>query len=194
MKELLGFTNETRMSMGSTLERNAEQYPNSPAILYEDASYTHREFNEAINRYAHFLSSAGVKKGDDVMVLVDNRPELLMLIGAMSKLGAASALVNPNNRGDVLSYSINLVRGRCFIVGEELLDAFEEIKDKLNLTDDDTLCYLPDRGEQILKQRHVRHSVTWLIRCANVSGAGNLLIVILPAGRGAGNTPRCRAR
>jgi citronellyl-CoA synthetase len=71
-----------------------------------------------------------------------------MFIGALSKLGAAAALINPYHRGEILLHSINLVRGRCFIVGEELLDAFEEIRDSLNLTDDDTLCYQPDRGER----------------------------------------------
>jgi len=144
MRELLGFTNETSMSMGSVLERNAEQYADNTAILYEDLKYTHRQFNEAINRYAHYFIAEGVKKGDEVMVLVDNRPELLMFIGALSKLGAISSLINPNQRGEVLTYSINLTRGRHFIVGEELLDAFEEIKADLKLTADDSLYYQPE--------------------------------------------------
>jgi citronellyl-CoA synthetase len=148
LKELLSLEDETRMSMGTTLEHNAERYPDNTAILYEDVKYTHREFNEAINRYAHYLSSAGVKRGDDVMVLVDNRPELLMIIGALSKLGAVSALINPNHRGEILLHSINLARGRRFIVGEELLDAFEEIKGKLELAESDTLCYQPDEGRK----------------------------------------------
>lgn len=147
MKKLLSFTNDTALSMGITLEHNANQYPNNPAIFYEDGEYTHKEFNESINRYAHYFSSIGVKKGDEVMVLVDNRPELLMIIGALSKLGAVSSLVNPNNRGEVLLYSINLTRGKCFVIGEELLDAFEEIKDDLKLAEDDILCHQSDKGE-----------------------------------------------
>ena len=62
-----------------------------------------------------------MKKGDIAMVLVDNRPELLMIIGAVSKIGGISSLINPNQRGEILRYSINLTRCKFFIVGEEVI-------------------------------------------------------------------------
>jgi citronellyl-CoA synthetase len=148
LKRLLSFQNSDPMSMGSVLEHNAEVYGDRTAILYENVRYTHREFNESINRYAHYFLSQGVHKGDEVIVFVDNRPELLMMIGAMSKLGAISSLVNPNQRGEVLKYSIRLARGRHFIIGEELLEAFEEIKDSLELTAKDTLYFQPEAGQR----------------------------------------------
>jgi len=154
LKELLSFTNDTQMSMGSVLEHNAEVYQNNPAILYEDVAYTHKEFNESINRYAHYFRSEGVKKGDEVIVLVDNRPELLMIIGAMSKLGAISSLINPNQRGEILLYSINLARGQYFIVGEELLDAFEEIEVGLKLVEGERLYYQPEKDERPVPKNH----------------------------------------
>jgi citronellyl-CoA synthetase len=147
-KEVLSFTDETRMSIGAVLERNAEKYANNIAILYEEVKYTHKEFNETINRYAHYFISEGVKKGDEIMVMVDNRPELLMIIGGLSKLRAVSSLINPNQRGEVLLYSIKLTQGKYFIVGEELLDAFEEIKADLKLAEDDKVYYQPEQGER----------------------------------------------
>ncbi len=137
MRELLGFEADAKLSMGSVLERNAEIFADKTALLYEDERYSHAEFNTHINRYAHYFISEGFQKGDVVIVLVDNRPELLMLIGTFSKLGAVSSLINPSQRGEVLEHSINLTRGRHFIVGEELLEAFEEIKPGLNLGADD---------------------------------------------------------
>jgi citronellyl-CoA synthetase len=147
MKELTQLQDESRHSMGTVLERNAEQYPDHTAILYEDVRLTHAEFNRAINRYAHYFISQGLSRGDVVTVLVDNRPELLMLIGALSKIGGVASLINPNQRGDVLRYSVNLTRQGTFVIGEELLDAFEEIRAELELAQDDRLLYLPDRGE-----------------------------------------------
>jgi len=148
LKQFLAFEDESPESMGTVLEQNAVEYADNTAILYEDVKYTHKEFNEAVNRYAHYFTGQGVKKGDDVVVLVNNRPELLMLIGAMSKLGAVSSLVNPNQRGEVLVYSINLARGKHVIVGEELLPAFEEIKVDLNLTQDEGLYFQVERGDR----------------------------------------------
>jgi citronellyl-CoA synthetase len=148
LKELLSFKNDDCMSMGSALEYNAERYAAKTAILYEDAKYTHAEFNECINQYAHYFLSEGVKKGDEIIVFVDNRPELLMIMGAMSKVGAISSLINPNQRGEVLQYSINLTRGRYFIIGEELLEAFEEIKDDLKIGLKEKLYFQPERGDK----------------------------------------------
>ncbi len=147
MRGILGFRNDSPLSMGTILERNAETYATNTALLYEDIRITHEAFNSRINQYAHYLSSRGVNKGDIALVLVDNRPELLMCIGALSKLGAVASLINPNLRGKVLLYSINLTRGRHFIVGEELLEAFEEIRGELRLTADDRLYYQPESGQ-----------------------------------------------
>jgi len=147
MRTILGSRDDTPMSMGTILERNAEKYAGKTALLYEDIRITHDAFNRKINQYAHHFTAQGVSKGDIALVLVDNRPELLMCIGALSKLGAVASLINPNLRGKVLLYSINLTRGRHFIVGEELLEAFEEIRGELELTADDRLYFQPESGE-----------------------------------------------
>jgi len=135
--------------MGRIIEENARKYGDNPAVMYEDVAYTQKEFNEAINRYAHYFMSRGVKKKDPVIVLVDNRPELMMIIAALSKLGAVSSLINPNQRGDVLKYSINLTKGRHFIIGEELLTAFEDIKQELELSGQDSLYFQPEQRDDL---------------------------------------------
>jgi acyl-CoA synthetase (AMP-forming)/AMP-acid ligase II len=155
MKAFLGLKGDTKLSMGTALERNAVQYADNIAILYEDVKYTHKEFNDAINRYAHYFISQGMKKGDIAMVLVDNRPELLMIIGAVSKIGGVSSLINPNQRGEVLRYSINLTRCKFFIVGEELLEAFKEIKGDLDSSVDERLYYQPEHGETTAPEGYV---------------------------------------
>jgi len=155
LKEMMSFQDDTKMSMGSVVEQNAVKYADKAALLYENIQYTHKEFNEAVNRYAHYFMSQGVRKGDVANVLVDNRPELLMIIAAMSKLGAVSSLINPNLRGEVLRYSINLTRSRYFIIGEELIGAFEEIKPELGLTDNDKLYVDPDQGEHLVLDGYV---------------------------------------
>ncbi len=147
MRTILAFRNDSPLSMGTILERNADKFAARTALLYEDIRITHEAFNSRVNQYAHFLSSQGVRKGDVALVLVDNRPELLMIIGALSKLGAVASLINPNLRGKVLLYSINLTRGRTFIIGQELLEAFEEIKDEVELTGNDRLYYQQESGQ-----------------------------------------------
>jgi len=41
-----------------------------------------------------------------------------------------------------------LTRGKTFLVGEELLEAFEEVRGQIPLTGDDRLYYLPESGRK----------------------------------------------
>ncbi len=145
--EIKKMTTDTKLSLGLILEENAENYPDSPAIKYEDVSYTHSEFNEIINRCAHYLLSLGVKKGETVIAFLENRPEILFIIGAVSKIGAIVSLLNPHQRGPVLLHSIGLAPSKYFLIGEELVEAFEEIRDNLKPGDDTKLYFLQDRGD-----------------------------------------------
>jgi acyl-coenzyme A synthetase/AMP-(fatty) acid ligase len=52
-----------------------------------------------ILKLAAFLESNGVKKGDYVGVFMTNSPEMVIIILALSKLGAIGALINTSLRG-----------------------------------------------------------------------------------------------
>lgn len=144
VKELLSIRMTDAVSIGSFMEENARKHPDRTAILYLDRRLTHDEFNRAANRLSSYLMERGVKKGDVVVVMLDNRPELLMLIVALAKIGAIASLINVNQRGKVLVHSVNAGRGRVFVVGEEMEEAFEEVRAELGLTPDDEVYFVAD--------------------------------------------------
>ncbi|MCK4383267.1 MAG: AMP-binding protein, partial [Candidatus Lokiarchaeota archaeon] len=135
------------ISLGKRLEYNAEQYSSNPAIYYEDVMYTYKEFNEIVNQYANYLLSLGVTKGEVINIFVENRPELLFLIGAMSKIGTIGALINTRQRSSILQHSLKLNPVKIYIIGEELIKPFEEIKSELGLTGKEKLYFLKDKGK-----------------------------------------------
>ncbi|MGK5090490.1 long-chain-acyl-CoA synthetase [Deltaproteobacteria bacterium TL4] len=135
-------------SIGTYIERNASRYPSQTAILFEEKRYTHGEYNEWVNRYANYFIEQGLKKGDSVAVLIENRPEILVCVGALAKIGAIAALINYNQRQRALVHSFKLSHPKMFIIGEELVDAFEEIKPELNLTPKQPVFFIPDHGEK----------------------------------------------
>jgi citronellyl-CoA synthetase len=138
---------DDNVSIGKYLEFNAERYPSNPAIYYEDIMYTYKEFNENINQYANYLLSLGVTKGDVINIFVENRPELLFLIVAMSKIGTIGALINTRQRSSTLLHSLTLNPVKIYIIGEELIRPFEEVKSKLGLTGKEKLFFLKDKGK-----------------------------------------------
>lgn len=123
-------------SLGAVIENAAQNYPDNPAMFYLDRRVTYREFNEAANQVAHFLIQQGVKKGDVVALMVENRPEFLIHAVGIAKVGAIAALLNTSQTGKVLTHSINLVKPVMAIIGEELIHAIDEVRSDLELAGD----------------------------------------------------------
>jgi len=139
---------ENRESWGSMLEETAQKYPHNPAIKSHDGNLTYKEYNELTNRYANYLIAQGLKKGDVVVVMMENRPDLLAVYSAIAKIGAVNAMINTNLRQDSLLHCLTLNPAHAFIVGEEVIDAFDEVKRDLKLDDDQYVFFLPDVGDK----------------------------------------------
>jgi citronellyl-CoA synthetase len=137
---------EKALSLGWALERAARLYPQRPAVIDEQRRLGYAEFNAWCNRLAHALKAEGVAHGSVVAVMLENRIEVLAVLGALAKLGAVAALVNTTQRGKVLSHSLNLVKSRHFVAGEELRGAFEEVRSEL---EDARHCYWVADGDSL---------------------------------------------
>lgn len=124
---------EVTVGLGWCVEEAARKNPNGDAIVFEDRTISYAEFNAWANRIANLLVSRGIKKGDTVAVMVENRPELMVTVTALAKIGAISALVNISQRNKVLIHSINLVESKAAIVGAELIEAYEEVGEHLTV-------------------------------------------------------------
>jgi len=138
---------DDNMSFGNLLDYNAEHYGNRPALLYEDIKYTYKELNEWTNRYANFFLSIGLKKGDVINVFLENRPELMIIIGAMGKIGTIASLINTRQRSASLIHSFTVNDVKTYVIGEEMCPVFLKVMKNLKLTSKDKLFFLSDKGE-----------------------------------------------
>jgi len=121
------------MSLGSELEKQANRQPDHPAIIHGEQTITYKQLNLLANRYANFFSTQGFKKGDVVALMMENRPEHLITVIGLSKLGVITSLLNIGVRGEVLADSINMCDARAVIIGHELLDIFSTISERIRL-------------------------------------------------------------
>lgn len=136
-----------RIGLAWSLDKAVDLNPDGVAIHYEDRAITYKALGEWSNQIAHYLKSRGVKEQDVVSVFIENRPELLAVCAAISKLGAIAALVNTSQKGAVLVHSINLVKPKLLLLGEEGYEAIKEIQPELKvelsepvfIADNDTL-------------------------------------------------------
>ncbi|MBF5057909.1 long-chain-acyl-CoA synthetase, partial [Alcanivorax sp. 521-1] len=135
------------LGLGVAFEQATAGNPNGVAVLQDDRELTYKQFNAWANRIADYLASIGLKKGDTVAVDVENRPELLAAVLGCAKLGVCAALLNTSQKGKVLVHSFNLVEPKAAIIGQELVEVIQEVRDDLDLkqnffyfADQDTLA------------------------------------------------------
>jgi acyl-CoA synthetase (AMP-forming)/AMP-acid ligase II len=91
------------------------------AIALADASgwrRSYRELNERTNRAARLLRALGVRRGERVAILSENRPEYLELQLACAKLGAMVACQNVRLAPSELKHCVDLVAPRVAVVSE----------------------------------------------------------------------------
>ncbi|MEJ5060945.1 MULTISPECIES: long-chain-acyl-CoA synthetase [unclassified Pseudomonas] len=117
--------------LGWSFEQATLRNPDGPALLHGEVTLSYAQVNEWANRIAHHLTTQGIGKGDVVAVFIENRPELLVTILAVAKVGAISALLNTSQTRDALAHSLILVAPVAIVVGEELLPAFQAVRERV---------------------------------------------------------------
>ncbi|MGF0241391.1 long-chain-acyl-CoA synthetase [Rhodococcus sp. IEGM1300] len=119
--------------LGWSFEQATVRNPHGPALLQGDVTLTYLQVNQWANRIAHHLLAQGIAKGDVVAVFIDNRPEMLVTILAVAKVGAVSALLNTSQTRDTLAHSLELVAPVAIVVGEELVSAFNAVRQRVSI-------------------------------------------------------------
>ena len=124
---------EKIMSVGSVLEKQAARYSKKPLILFEGRTITYKDFNESANQYANFFKNKGFVKGDTVALLMDNRPEFLIVHAGLAKIGVVPALINNNIKGRILAHALNIAEARAIIIGHEFMKEYTDIAKEVKL-------------------------------------------------------------
>ncbi len=82
------------MNIGSLLTKAASSAPEHVCTIYRDVRRTYQETNDRANRLASAIQRAGISRGDRVVILQHNCPELLESIFGIFKAGAVAVPVN----------------------------------------------------------------------------------------------------
>ena len=117
------------ISIADFLEERVAAAPHRLAILFEGRKITNAELDAAANRIARWASAQGVGRGDVVGLLMENRPEFVITWLGLAKLGAVTALLNTNLRGQPLAHSLELAGAQHLVVGAELGEALETARE-----------------------------------------------------------------
>lgn len=79
------------------------------AVQDERRSLSYAQLNQRINQLAHVMAGLGVRTGDRIAIMSENRSEYIELQFACAKLGAIAACQNWRQSDVELAYCINMV-------------------------------------------------------------------------------------
>ena len=115
-------------SLADELRRAAQEAPDKPFIRMLGGEWTYRQMDRASDAVAAGLYAQGVRRADNVSLMLSNCIEFAIAWFALAKLGAVCAPVNTSFRGQVLANALDLVESRLLIVHGSLWSQLQEVR------------------------------------------------------------------
>src|SRR6185369_7949162 len=94
-------------SLWDNLDISARRYPDKPALVFFGRVLTYSQLRAQAERLAARLFELGVRKGDRVMLNMQNCPQLVIAHFAILRANAVVVPVNPMNRAEELKHYID---------------------------------------------------------------------------------------
>ena len=111
---------------------HVKSHGDQPAILFENRAVSYKELNQLSDQYAHWArNEAGIRKGDAIALLMENRPEFIIAWMGILKAGGIAALINTNLTQKSLAHCINISEARHIVLGAEMAENFSTAADLL---------------------------------------------------------------
>jgi crotonobetaine/carnitine-CoA ligase len=91
-------------SLAGLIASRASRLGDKPFILFEGRTISWRELEPLVQRAAAAYAALGVKRGDRVATCAPTRPDILVTLFALARLGAWMVPVNPDLRVEEVRY------------------------------------------------------------------------------------------
>ena len=126
------------MTIMELLTRNAEKYPYETSLIEVEPALNQRkeitwlEFENMTNKFANFLLSHNIRKGDTVALLMMNCLEWLPIYFGILKSGAMVAPLNFRFTAEEIEKCLKTANAKVLVYGPEFLERIGAIESELN--------------------------------------------------------------
>ena len=119
---LFVWKDHNKISILNFFDNNVKKIPNKTAFIFEGKKISWQEADQQVNKYAGFLKSQNINKGDCFAILMDNSPDFLMVLLASFRIGSIAALINTTVSGEGLKHVINISNVKLITAGASHLE------------------------------------------------------------------------
>jgi len=110
-------------TLWDNLEVSARRYPDNAALVYLGRRVPYRELKAQAERLAGWLQrEAGVRRGDRVMLMMQNSPQFVIAFYAILRADAVVVPVNPMSRADEITHYVTDPQARVAICAADVVD------------------------------------------------------------------------
>src|SRR5258706_8860289 len=102
------------------LDVSATRYPRKTAIVYYGREITYRELASEVNRLAGYLERSGVKRGDRVLLQMQNCPQFIIGYYAILRANAVVVPLNSMLVTNELRHYVQDSQAELVLVGQDL--------------------------------------------------------------------------
>src|SRR3954454_2936725 len=92
------------MSIVAELRKTVERFPEKPALIFGNESWTYAQFEQVTDYLARRLLAAGVRSGDRVGLHLPNIPELALSYLGCLKAGVIAVPINARLKAREIDY------------------------------------------------------------------------------------------
>ena len=115
-------------SLYFNLETSAARYPEKSAVIFFDNRIDYARLKTEVDLLAGFLQHrCGVRKGDRVLLDLQNSPQFVIAYYAILRADAVVVPVNPMSVSDELEHYFADSGASTAIIGQDLIDAFQPL-------------------------------------------------------------------
>ena len=120
-----------RVPLQSLLTSAVRRFPSHTALIFEGRRISYLRLNGEVNRFANALRTIGVEKGDRVMLLLPNLPQMVIAFFGVMKAGGVAVFTMPITPADELLRQIRESGTRTLVTLAEFSALLNEMQDKL---------------------------------------------------------------
>ena len=121
---------------GEMLWESAQRFPEKIAIVFQGRKISYRELDGLASSFANALTNLGVKKGDRVALFMTNRPEYIISLYGIARLGAVFTPMNPTYKEGEIVYQLNDAEATVLVVQESLYPLVKSVRQQLRTLKD----------------------------------------------------------
>ena len=115
------------------LDRSAQKFPDTMALLFQGYKVTYRELKEMVDRFATCLAGFGIQKGDSVAILLPNVIPCVVGYYAILKIGAIAVMNNPLYTDRELEHQFNDSGSKLLITLDLLGNRMIDLRPKTSI-------------------------------------------------------------